>query len=369
METITSTLASLNKPLVFGKKVKLKNIIPEKEFFELDLAEPLRAYYLKKKPTSFLKNLRWTIVSDLKECSDLWEEFSPKESLFDLWSFRMAFYEAYKHKPCFLLLKKGNKNVGLLPLWYEKDKEKYFWFGGYWHEDNKLFVKDSIFAPILLNICPRPVHLNAVSPSAMSDLVINEEFKKFTADDPKYILDLSNIKSFSDYLKKLKKSRRHNLKKDRKKIERQNPEIIIDNFNDLDNLISLSLERFKQKESNGYRDEEEDDLGWKDEKRIQSFRNMIKLSGNTYQARMLTVKINGRVAGVDLIAIYNKCYYALVCGYDVKNFPSIGNYLNILEIEEAINMGMKKIDFLQNNYQWKDRWFQAVPLLEYKVNS
>jgi len=27
---------------------------------------------------------------------------------------------------------------------------------------------------------------------------------------------------------------------------------------------------------------------------------------------------------------------------------------------------MKKIDFLQNNYQWKSRWFQEVPLLKYE---
>jgi hypothetical protein len=350
---------------VFASRVKRKRTVPEKLFFDIELPLGLKEFYLKKKPPSFLKNLKYGIFSDIDECFALWEEFSPKDSLFDLWDFRLAFYQAYQYPLHFILLKKGVKNIGLLPLWYESGRQKYYWFGGWWPEDNKFFLKDPIFTPILLNLCPKPVYLSSLSPSVLTHLVANEEFKKFTADDPKYILDLSGIKSFEDYLMKLKKSRRHSIRKGRKKIEKQNPEIIINNFADFEDLVALCLKRFQHKVACGYVDDEIDDAGWEDKRRVESFRNFIKMSGKNYDARIITVKINGRIAGVDLIAVYNNCYYALACGYDVKNFPGIGNYLNILDIEEAIQMGVRKIDFLQNSYQWKDKWFQPVSLLKY----
>jgi len=40
--------------------------------------------------------------------------------------------------------------------------------------------------------------------------------------------------------------------------------------------------------------------------------------------------------------------------------------MNLFEIDDAISLGMKKIDFLQNNYQWKNRWFQPVPLYKFR---
>ncbi len=347
-------------------KIKIKKSRP---VFEVEIPAGLQQAYLKKKPASFLKNLKYEIITEISECQKLWEEFSPKESLFDLWDFRLVFYQAYQktREPYFVLLKKGEKKIGLLPLWYESDRKKYFWFGGWWHEDNKFFLKEPLFAPVLLSLSPKPVYLNGIAPSMLDYLIINEEFKKFQPEDPKYVLDLSEIKSFDDYLKKLKKSRRHNLKKDRKRIDKQNPEVIINNFSDLEHLISLSRQRFKDKEANGYRDVCEEERGWEDPRYIETFRNLIENKSKDFDLRMLTVKINDKIAGVDLVAIYKDCYYALVCGYDVNNFPGIGNYLNILDIKEATSMGLKKIDFLQNNYQWKDKWFQSTPLLGYEA--
>jgi len=67
-----------------------------------------------------------------------------------------------------------------------------------------------------------------------------------------------------------------------------------------------------------------------------------------------------------LIALFNECYYTLICGYDVWNFSGIGNFLNLFEIDDAIRLGMKKIDFLQENYEWKNRLFDEIPLFMYR---
>ena len=45
--------------------------------------------------------------------------------------------------------------------------------------------------------------------------------------------------------------------------------------------------------------------------------------------------------------------------------------VNVEDLETSCSLildteQMKKIDFLQNNYHWKSRWFQEVPLLKYE---
>jgi len=301
------------------------------------------------------------IVSDIKKCEKLWREFSPNLTLFDTWEFRLAFYEAYKYKPYFLVLKNNGENLALLPLWYEennfynKNLKRYTWFGSDWQEENKFFAKTIDLVEVLLALAPTPLSLNAISKDYVEKLKgkIN-----FTEDEPKYVLDLKGFKTHEDYLMTLKKNTRRNLRKDRNRILRQNPEIVIDNFSDLDILIELAKKRFKEKG---------DIADWEDERRVETFKNVIKFSGKSYKVKMIKVKIGEMTAGVDLLCLFNKTYFAVKCGYNVAQFPGIGNFLNLYEIDDAIKLDMEKIDFLQNNYHWKNTYF--IPTLLYKFEK
>jgi hypothetical protein len=300
------------------------------------------------------------IIHDIDNCRNVWEEFSPKQSLFDTWEFRYAFYLGYKHTPHFILLKHRDAHLGLLPLWYEENKQKYFWFGSYWQEDNKFLVKDPSYIPTLLELAPTPYVLNAIEWASVMDLKNQGAASTPDLDEPKYIVDLSRMTSINDFLARFKSKKRYNINYDRKRIEALNPKIIIDRFSDFDSLVNICKVRFASK--NELTD-------WEDAARIDTFRHVLRLGQNniSYSVKMLSVVIGGEVASVDLIAIFNKCYYPLKCAYNTERFPGIGNYVNIIEIEDAINMGMKKIDFLEEEYGWKDKWFQTIPL--YKLES
>ena len=314
-------------------------------------------YYHTNGHSPLLKSLQVKVFSQIDDCQKLWKDFSLNTTLFDTWDFRLAFWKGYNHTPYFLVLKNGLDNLALLPLWYEEDKKRYTWFGSTWQEENRFLVKDPLFIPLLLAICPSPVTLNAISIELPSWV---EKVIKLKPDDPKYILNLQTIGSVDDYFATLKKKKRYNFKRDKRIIEAQNPHISFDNFADFDTLVGLSIKRFEEKGEN---------TDWEDSRRIETFRQVIRLgkSGSSYQIRMLTVVIGERVAAVDLIAIFNGCYYPLKCGYNVKNFPGIGNYVNLLEIDDAINLGMEKMDFLEIGYGWKDKWFEKVPLLQYET--
>jgi len=335
-----------------SQTIKLQNIFSPQIENRLPLAliDSYRAEYSK-----LLNDLYVEIVSDENRCLELWKEFSPGKSLFDTWEFRLAFYLAYKPRLHFILFKNKSEHIALLPIWYEEDKKKYFWFGSAWQEENNFFTKEPILIPILLSLSPRPILLNAIS---LNDTPLDRRLiSNFKTDDSKYILDLENIKSSEDFLMRLKKNRRHDLRKDRRRIEKQNPKIIINNFSDFEELVRISTERFRQKGEKA---------DWEDPRRIEAFHQVIKLSGKSYKIRMITVRVGDKVAGVDLIALFNNSYYTLKCGYDVKNFSGIGNFVNLFEIQDAICLGIKKIDFLQNSYQWKDRWFEEVLLVRYE---
>lgn len=300
------------------------------------------------------------IVSEIEHCHQLWKEFSPQKSLFDTWEFRLAFYKGYGYEPYFLLLKNERENLALLPLWfedknfYDKNKKKYTWFGSDWQEEVRFFAKDINYIPILISAAPSPLYLNAVAKDNIEPI---KDKIKFENDDPKYILNLESFKNHEDYLMTLKKNRRRDLRKDRNRILKQKPKIIINNFADFNCLVELSKKRFQE------RGEEVD---WQDLRRVETFKEVIKLGDRSYKKRMITIKMGKKVAGVDLVCLYNNTYFTVKCGYDVKNFSGIGNFMNLFEIDDAISLGMKKIDFLQNNYGWKSQYFKPVPLFKYE---
>jgi len=303
---------------------------------------------------ALLKDIDIEIVSEIERCHQLWLELAGPKTLFDTWEFRYAFYLGYHYRPYFILLKNEKENLAVLPLWYDDDEKRYTWFGSDWQEEVRFFSKDPKYIPILLEVAPTPLLLNAISPKSA---FLSGKSVAFEADDAKYILHLEKFSNHENYLATLKKNERHSMRKDRRRIERQTPEIIIDNFADFDSLVEISKKRITEK--NKVPD-------WHDPRRIETFRQVINLGGKSYKTRMITVKINGKIAGVDLICLLHDTYFTVKCGYNVAEFPGIGNYFNLIEIDDAIKLGFKKIDFLQNNYTWKSRWFEAVPLFKYQ---
>jgi Ni2+-binding GTPase involved in maturation of urease and hydrogenase len=48
-----------------------------------------------------------------------------------------------------------------------------------------------------------------------------------------------------------------------------------------------------------------------------------------YQIQRVLVE----TAGVDLICLFNNIYFTVKCGYNVSEFPGIGNFINLWEID------------------------------------
>lgn len=299
------------------------------------------------------------LSKNLSECKELWNKFSPNKSVFDLWEIRDAFYQGYKFIPYFLSFYQNSENVGVLPLWFNanptfgktaSDFAKYTWFGSNWPEDNVFFVKNVNLIPLLLLSCPKPVELACISPEKSYEFL--KEIPGFTLEEEeKYYLDISHVRTLDDFLSKLKKKKRYNLRRDKKRITALSPKIVMGDKIILEEMFKLSIERFCQK----YPDEPSEHSAFEDERRKEVFRSLMT-NAKDYQVRLITTILDNKIEAVEFGLVYNKTYYALNAGVDVSHFSGLGVYSNLLVIEDALNLGCTKIDFLESDNNWKASW-------------
>ena len=147
------------------------------------------------------------VHSDIDQCYRLWEMFSPKKTVFDLWDYRFAWYEAFNYQLYFYTVYEGKKALGILPLWFNDREKKYEWFGGYWVESQNFFVTDEKFIDVLLALIPNPVQLQSLEQfDGIDKLQIFGTLKK--DPDPKFTKQLNGITTLDQLLGTYRKKER-----------------------------------------------------------------------------------------------------------------------------------------------------------------
>lgn len=326
----------------------------------LDLPQKEITTFAKKIFNGSSKDLLFRVETDLKTCQSLWEQFSPRQSLFDLWDFRLAFYNGYQYTPYFITLSSQEKVISVLPLWFDIEDNQYTWFGGSWPEDNIFYTTMEKTVPLLLKLIPGKTRLFCVLPQEG----ISDQPGVLEADEEKYVLDIRNFKSLTDFFGTLKKKKRYNLKRDLKKIESLSSEIIVNNFSHLETLFKLNISRF-----DGMVIDESKSTFLPKEKQ-KTFKEIVSLAKD-YQVRMISTKINNQIVSVDLVAIYNRTYYCLAGGCEVEQYPGLGTFANLMLIKDAISLGdIDYVDFLQGDLNWKASWRIAPrPLFKFAKDA
>lgn len=305
-------------------------------------------YYYTNGLSKLIPRLMLKVHSHIDECFELWEKFSPKKSLFDLWDFRQAWLEGYGHTLYFYTLYERDVALAVLPLWYDAEKKRYEWFGSNWMEDNAFFMNDEKFIDVFYAIAPRPIHLNALEiPSHLNKRKIFSELQK---DDPKNIKNIVGIDSIEELLSGMQKKERYNLKHDFLRIKAMNPRVEVVSRKDqksFDIMKKMNISRFVKLG---------DDSDLMDKKREAAYRAIIN-HADSYKVKFIKVYIQKYLAGIDMVITYKDKYYMMKGGSDINRFKGIGNYLLYKEFEDAIRTGSSLIDCLQIDYGWKHRYF------------
>lgn len=304
--------------------------------------------------SKIIPRLKLKVHSDIEQCFYLWDKFSKKESLFDLWDFRYSWLEGY-HCPLYFYTLYEKKNpLAVLPLWYDSFKKRFEWYGSNWMEDNYFFVEDEEFVNLLLKVIPGALQLNSLE-KAPKNLLTNIDV---ICDDDKFIKKLDKFKTIDDYLATLEKKHRYNLKKDYQNILNLGARVEVSESNDVkefDNIISISINRFSK--------DEESDLII--DERVEAYKSVIKNSG-LYKTKFIKVYIQNYLAACDLIITHKDRYYGFKGANDVERFPGIGNFLVYFEFEDAIKNNYNLVDCLQIDYGWKHKYFDGGKRLTFE---
>lgn len=344
----------MEKPPGVGNSTTFLNNIPLVELPQKEIVS-----FAKKIFNGSSKDLIFRIESDLDRCQKLWEEFSTRESLFDLWDFRLAFWRGHKFSPYFITLSFQEKVLSVLPLWFDGEDQQYTWFGSSWPEDNFFFTKRIDTIPLLLKLVPGKARLFCIR----SQEGITDQPGLLEKDEEKYVLDIKEFTSMDNFWNLLKKKKRYNLKRDWKKIQSLNPKIVYDDFSHLEHLFKLNIGRF-----DGMVLDDSKSTFLPKEKQV-IFKEIVNLAKD-YKVRMISTMVDNKIISVDLVAIYNNIYYCLAGGCDVEGYSGLGTFANLKLIEDAISLGVEKIDFLQGDLNWKASWrLTPIPLFKFAKDA
>lgn len=304
-----------------------------------------------------LDRLTLKVHSDIEECYNLWELFSPKKSLFDLWDFRYAWHTSHPCVPFFYTIYQDKTPLAVLPLCYNDFHNGYEWFGTDWMEDNTFWMVEDKYINLLLKVVPQPIELCAIESVPKDALYENV----FVADEEKYIQNIQSYSSIDDYLAGLTKKHRYNLRRDVKNIEQHNPKIEFVEGKDLDlfeKLVDLSLKRFSAMD-------EPSDFTVPEKK--QAFKNIIQNSG-LYDVKFMKASVKDEIVAVDLILSYRNIYNPIRGGADSNNYPGLGSYMVYENFKDAIANKFAWLDCLQTDCGgYKKRLFNARSMMMFEI--
>jgi len=307
--------------------------------------------------SKLIPRLTLKVHSKIEECFYLWDKFSPKKTLFDLWDFCYSWSRGLNYKPYFYTLYEGKKPLGVLPLSYDSDDNRFEWFGCEWLENHSFFVEDEKCIDLLLTVAPSPLFLNSI---AVYDEVSKlSKFGEIKEDpDDRNIKDISNISSLEQLMATFKKKSRYNLKYDYRRLISSGVKVEMVETKDLTNfeeLLKMNMQRF-----NGI----DKDISYVD-KFQEAFRRVIK-NANQYSFKYIKVSSQGRTASIDMVITFKDVYYPFTGSNDVSRFNGIGNFMTYIEFEDAINNRFKLVDILQEDHGWKHRYFDKIPVVVFE---
>ena len=280
--------------------------------------------------------LQFRIVTDEEECRNLWEKFSPKKIIWDLWDFRFCFHTG-DFNFNFILGFDGREVVGLLPLVFDKKEKYYTYFGEDFPEQNKFLLNDKRNIKLFLENCPKCTEIYYIDWG-------EAKHYDFKPDGKRYYLNMEKYgNSFENYLKSFNKKHRKNLTYDLKKLNERGYSTEHNKTKDFETLAELNKKRFGN------------DSNYNDENFVLSISKLIDAALKIDALDILSIKIGNNVEAVGLGVFYNKVYYVLGSGRNVE-IKNLGKLMTAEQIKSAITHKCSKFDFLSTESAWKELW-------------
>ncbi|MBW2976734.1 GNAT family N-acetyltransferase, partial [Candidatus Woesearchaeota archaeon] len=280
--------------------------------------------------------LKFKTVTDKEECRSLWEKYTKKQIIWDLWDFRFCFHNS-NFSFNFVLGLDGERELGILPLVFDKINKVYTYFGDTFPEQNKFLLEDKSNIKHFLEKCPKNTQIYYIDSE-------ESKYYKFAEGDKRYFLNLEKYNcSFENYLKSFKKKHRKNLNYDLRKLKEKGYSISYNKLDDFKSFVGLNKKRFG----------EESD--YNDETFVEGIYRAISTAFKMGILDIVSIEIGNRAEAVGLGVFYNGVYCVFGIGRNVE-IKNLGKLLIAEQIKSAIEHKCKEIDFFSTESNWKELW-------------
>jgi hypothetical protein len=302
--------------------------------------------------------VRIRVYDDPDACRNLWQRLWPQTCIFDLWPVRSIFAESFVRAPYFLVAEQQGELVGMLALCYLEEQQRYVHFPGEiwqqktWIEQNRIPVKEQWMREELLSAIPGEAHLRyligeSASPHDFSFVEDEENFRFF----PRL-----HEYSFDRYMQEFSHKSRKNLSRELANLEALGVTYRYDHFADIQHLLDLNREAYG------------DFSYFADPRFLQAFVRLCEWLSREKMLRITTLLLGGRIAAVDVGAVWNGQYTVLAGGTN-GDFPGVAKMINFHHIAWACAERLDVVDFLCGDFGWKRRFhLQPCPLFKIHIH-
>src|SRR5512139_399684 len=298
--------------------------------------------------------IRKKVVTNLEACRALWDKFTVRRNVTDLWEFRDCFQKHFKNTPHFVLLEDEQGVLGFLPLSYLKDQNKYVlfpgetWNGKTWLERTPLYMRDPDILGDLLDAAPERTYLRYLEFDE-SILIPHLELDEigYLFHPPEIGFDMKNY--FQRFVwKKLKA-----IKKEIEMMLAPGCSWHINCLADYDIMVDMSLTTFGK---SSY---------FFDSRFAEGFRDVLRFLSRNGWLRIVSLEIGDKTVAVDMAAVYRGSYVVMLGGTDPE-FRGVAKAMNMQHLEFACEQRLSRVDFLCGDFHWKKLWhLDPQPLYKY----
>lgn len=295
-----------------------------------------------------MEQVRFDIVTDKRAVQTLWNQFSPKSSLFDCWEYRDCFHK-YTNEPLrFMVGYIKESLIGFLPLQWNAEKQHLEFFGSRKMNDNHVFIGAAYREYI-------PQFYGAIQEKALLETILPEmpPSTRFVFEDFLYTLPLAGIQSWEDYLQKYHSSTtRTKMRRKIKEIQKYNVQIVKNHVEDIELLFDYNIRHFKEGST------------FHLPHRKEIFRDYLSLP---FEIHLTTYVVDDKKVGISLSLQHNHIYYALNSGLDPDAHPDLATFMRMSNMENAIRSGATVFDAQLADCGWKELWhFDKSPRFTFR---
>jgi len=298
------------------------------------------------------------ISEDPEECRRLWVR-NGAVCFFDEWWVREAFAESFSRPLHVLVAERGGKTAGFLPLcWIEESSRfGYFpgetWRGKTWLEQNRIGAAKAGVVRELLDAVPDAAHLRYLTfePWHAKMDILREDEVGYLFLPGQYGYD------FARYWQTFSRKSRKQLAREMDALASPGLSFRYDSAADVETMFRMNLEGFG---GSSY---------FSDDRFLSGFEVLLGRLRRNAMLRITTVLLGGRVAAVDVGAVWKNTYTVLAGGTSPE-FQGVAKLMNFHHLEWACRERIETVDFLCGDFGWKTRFHLTPrPLYELELDG